>query len=180
MNSFINSRNELIEELINFLNCPVILSDQTQPEQEIPYVIYSVTTPYMPDTSLGHYTWVDSGEDLTEIRSEQPSLTISFTACGANRWMDEENYIFGEDEAQELAERAQGFFLHTGYDILDRIGFVVVEVMNAGNRTTLVVDEAARRYGFDVRLRYARSDKREVGAVRKVNVKRKGGLITNA
>ena len=78
-------------------------------------------------------------------------------------------YIFGEDEAQELAARAQGFFIHTGEDEITASGFVVVDVLNAANRSAIVLDEMARRYGFDVRLRYRRIDSRSISTVEKVN-----------
>ena len=65
-----------------------------------------------------------------------------------------------------------GVNLKPDTDIWDEIaasGFVVVDVLNAANRSALVLDEMARRYGFDVRLRYRRTDSRSISTVEKVN-----------
>ncbi|WP_306568988.1 LIC_12616 family protein [Faecalispora jeddahensis] len=177
--TFIERRNALVAALSTAVGCPVLLSDQVQPEAQPPYIVYSVTADYIPDAGLGDYTFREtgSGEDtsLAEVRAEQPSCTISFSACSVNRWKQgtngEKAYIFGEDEAQELAARAQGFFIHTGEDVISSAGFVVVDVSNAGSRSAIVIDEMARRYGFDVRLRYRRTDERDVGTVQKATPK---------
>ena len=69
-------------------------------------------------------------------------------------------YIYGDDEAEEIVEKAVGYLLHVGYNDLSNLGIVVCEVMNVGNRSTLIIDEEARRYGFDVRIRYTKADER--------------------
>ncbi len=166
--TFVEIRNAITTRLEEFLGIPVVLSDQATPVPDFPFFYFSVTSPYAPTGEMGNYdyTEIPGGTNITTTRSEQPNSTFSFVACSMNRWTkndkgeDVEPYIFGEDEAQSFAEKAQGFFLVAGYDILSNLGIVVVDVTNAGNRTTLVVDEAARRYGFDIRVRYTRSDSR--------------------
>lgn len=172
---FTTARNQLIAALAEFLGCPVILSDQVEPEQDPPYVIYSVLSPYGQSQSLGDYSLRPEDDRLIETRMEQPEAVFSFTACSINRMAKgkgKQTYIFGEDEALSFSNLAQGWLLHTGYDTISRIGFVVVEIMNAGSRTTLVIDEAARRFGFDARLRYTRTDERAVGTVETVPIKK--------
>ena len=175
--TFVECRNRLIEALSDYLERPVLLSDQVQPEEMPPYIVYSVTADYIPDGGLGDYSYQETGDGeesrFEEVRAEQPTASMSFTACSVNRWEDdgagERRYIFGEDEAQELAAQAQGFFIHAGEDEITASGFVVVDVLNAANRSALVLDEMARRYGFDVRLRYRRTDSRSISTVEKVN-----------
>ena len=45
------------------------------------------------------------------------------------------------------------------------LGITIVEIGQAQNRSTLIIDEAARRVGFDVRIRYTRQDTRVVSSV---------------
>ena len=166
---FIELRNLMVKSLEEYLGIPVVLSDQTAPVPEYPFCYYSVITSYAPTGEQGNYynNSNPDGESVTSTRVEQPGATVSFTFCSVNRWtkdpetgIEKEPYIYGEDEAQNYAEMAQGFFLHVAYAELSNRGIVVVEVTNAANRTSLVVDEAARRWGFDVKIRYARADSR--------------------
>jgi hypothetical protein len=174
--SFLDVRNTLTKKLAEYLGCPIVLSDQTEPVEAFPFGFYSVLTPYAPTGEQGNHshTLNPDGVTVNAVRREQPHATISFTFCSVNRWTrgpdgaDAEPYIYGEDEAQRLAEKAQGYFLHVGYDTLSNLGVVVVDVSNATNRTGLIVDEAARRYGFDVRVRYTRIDARTDGTVERV------------
>lgn len=174
--TFVEKRNALIAAMSAALGHPVILDSQVQPEAEPPFVVYSVTTDYIPDGSLGHYSReAGKGEDdVVVVRAEQPTATFSFTACSINRTVDKDGsqvYILGADEALELATLAQGFFLHTGRQQIARAGFVVVEVSGASNRDALELDEMGRRFGFDVRLRYTREDRVSVGAIENVTAK---------
>ena len=162
--TFLEVRNTLVSSLAAALGLPVLLSDQVQPEAEVPFIVYSVTAPYASTGELGDHTQTvieneDGTEALIDNRREQPSATFSFTACSENRW-DGEEYVYGDDEAQSITEKAIGYLLQGGYNDLSNKGIVVAEVTNVGNRTTLVIDEAARRYGFDVRVRYTEDDER--------------------
>ena len=62
----------------------------------------------------------------------------------------------GEDEAWAVADKAISYFKHAGQDDFLALGVAVVDVGQAQDRTTLLVDEAARRVGFDVQIRYTR------------------------
>lgn len=164
--TFTQIRNKIISLLWDYLERPVVLADQVEPELEFPYGIYTVTTPYVPHIEQGDITTADAGEGAVTItRMEMPSATLSFTFCSQNRTGDQGEAISGEDEAAELADRAIGFFLHAGYDDFSRLGITIVDVGQAQNRSTLVIDEAARRVGFDVRIRYTRQDTRKVSTI---------------
>ena len=76
-------------------------------------------------------------------------------------------------EAEDLAEKAAAYFLHTGYDDFLKLGVAVVDIGQVQPRTTLVIDEAARRYGFDVRIRYTRQDTRRISTVETVQIVKK-------
>lgn len=86
---------------------------------------------------------------------------------------NEGTHIQGEDEAMEIADKAQGWFLLSGRKELSQAGIVVEDVNNVQQRNTLMVDKEANRYGFDVLIRYIRDDKTETGALEKVIVKGK-------
>ena len=152
MRSYIEKRNALILALSNFVGCPVLMAS--------------------------HYSMEDGSTEGTavEVREEQPTTTMSFTACSINRVEEkdgEQVSILGADEALELATLAQGFFLHGGRYAIQKAGFVVVDVTNATSRDALELDEMGRRFGFDVRLRYTRTDLAEVDTVTNVITKQK-------
>lgn len=158
----------LVAALSQYLGCPVVLSDQTQPEPEAPFVYYSILTDMQPTGEMGAYRF----DGVQEHRRVNPTMTLSFTAVSWSRWQDENTYIQGEDEAMELCERMQGFFLHSGKDEIYVAGFVVVDLSDSGNRSFLEVDQMARQYGFDVQLRYCRVDSRTVGEIKTVVIKK--------
>lgn len=169
----VDVRNRIINGLHEYLQVPVILADQVSPESRIPYVIYSITAPYIPDNTLGHFGYKrDEDGNVIRVREEQAGMTISFTACSQNRNKDDGNSVFGEDEALSLAEKAQGWFLHAGRQFLGH-DIVVDSVENAASRSVLMIDEEANRYGFDVLLKYIREDTADVGVIKTVTAKGK-------
>ena len=172
--TFVALRNLVSVELSRALGVPVTLSNQAEPEPDYPYIIYTPTAPYIPNGEMGDHVLQGEGEGLTDIRREQPTATLSFTVCSMDR-ETEKGYIHGDDEAQELADRAVGWFLHGGRDELSRTGAVVVDVLNVGDRSFIEIDEAARQYGFDVVLRYCRADRRVTGDIGQTVFKQKKG-----
>lgn len=168
--TFVEKRNALVLALAEYVGRPVLLANQVQPEEAPPYIVWAVLSDYTPDGSLGHYSMEDAGEGYAlSVRTEQPTATLSFTACSINRQETGEDgepfYVLGADEAQELAGKAQSFFLHGGRYSIQKAGFVVVEVTNATQRDALELDEMGRRFGFDVRLRYVRTDAEKVTTI---------------
>ena len=147
--TFVEMRNTLVKKLWDYLGCPVVLADQVQPEAPFPFVVYSVTAPYIPGNE-----------------------TFSFTCCSMNRTGEDGAFVSGADEAAELADAAMGWFLHTGYMDISALGITIVEVGQVQDRTTLVIDEAARRFGFDVQIRYTREDTLKVPSIKKVTTKK--------
>ena len=168
----VEMRNAMVKKLWDYLGCPVVLADQVQPEATFPFVIYSVTAPYIPGNTMGDYRTLPDGEDSTVVRRVMPTATFSFTCCSMNRMGEGGTFVSGADEAYELADEAMGWFLHTGYMDVSALGITVVEVGQVQDRTTLVIDEAARRFGFDVQIRYTREDTLNVPSIKKVTIKK--------
>lgn len=152
---------------------PVYRSGQVSGEQTPPYVIYAVTGAGGRGGTMGHFAVCRKGDCAEEIRGEQRSMSLSFTACSQNREGEDGSRIFGEDEAQGIAEEAQGWFVHAGYDYLSRNNIVVSDVTEIQGRNVLMVDEELNRKGFDVICSYAAEDRRRISVVEKVSIKKK-------
>lgn len=168
-------RNQVVKLLWSYLQIPVILSDQAQPEVDPPFCIYTMTSPYSSTGEMGDITTRDAEDpmELLEDRVEMPSATLSFTVCSENREGEDGEPISGADEAEELADKAAGFFKQVGYDDFSRLGICIVDVGPVQDRTTLMVDEASRRKGFDVRIRYTRTDTRTIQTVQRTTTTQK-------
>lgn len=157
--TFEQARNAIVAGLESHIGCPVNLSEQIREMPEFPYCYYSVLAPRISDHAFGLREVVSEGEDFKLVRSEPVSATMSFTFCGMNRDTDDGGYIFGEDEALTLCEKAHGFFLLNGRTITTEYGDIVISNVGAvTNRTSFRVEETVRRYGFDVRISYVRTD----------------------
>jgi len=143
----------------------------TTTRTENPYAVFSFTV----CSENRHEDKIEIGEYVAALENSKylAALEGSEYLAAINV---ADSWIFGEDEAITLTEKAQGFFLHHAYQTLSNKGIVINQVTNVSNRTALVVDETVRRYGFDVRVRYKRTDSRTDGTIGSVNTKRRGGL----
>ena len=175
--NFRELRNRLISSLWDYIGCPVILSNQVQPEAEPPFCIYTVTAPYIPDGGMGDYEIADVAEGVKISRMEMPSATFSFTFCSQNRTAENGSpssrraWIEIQRQGQRHpARHVASYFKHAGQDDFLALGVAVVDVGQAQDRTTLLVDEAARRVGFDVQIRYTRIDERETASIEKIKI----------
>lgn len=173
--STIAIRDALVKGLYGYLggDIPVYRSGQTSGELTFPYVIYTVMSTNRGGNTTGHYSVKRKGDDAEEIREEQASLAISFTVCSQNHTDAGGNYIQGEDEAQEIAERAHGWFTHAGYDEFTKCGIVIADVTEVHERNALVGNEEANRKGFDVICSYINRERRDISVVDKVKAGRK-------
>ena len=76
----------------------------------------------------------------------------------------------GGDEALALAEQAYGFFLLNAHNIPTEFGDVVInDVGTVANRTGFLVEDSVRRYGFDVKFAYIRTDEMRTETILRVN-----------
>ena len=156
--TFEQARNAIVSGLEAHIGHPVDLSEQIAEIPAFPYCYYSVLTPRTSDHSFGLHEVLDTDNGPILRRSEPVMATMSFTFCSMNRETDD-GYIFGEDEALALAEKAFGFFLLNAHNISTEFGDIVINNVGAvANRTGFFVEDSIRRYGFDIRFAYVRTD----------------------
>lgn len=155
---FEQARNAIVSGLEAHIGLPVNLSEQIAEIPQYPYCYYSVLAPRISNHSFGLQEVVDTDNGPVLRRSEPVMATMSFTFCSENR-ETEDGYIFGEDEALAIAEKAYGFFLLNAHCISTEYGDIVVNnVGSVANRSGFFVEDTIRRYGFDVRFSYVRTD----------------------
>lgn len=170
--TFIQARNAIVCVLEAHIGCPVILSEQIADMPDFPYCYYSVLVPRISDHTFGLRAVRKAPDGFILSRSEPVSATMSFTFCSMNR-ETEDGYIFGEDEVLNLSEKAHGFFLLNAHNIPTEYGEIVINNVGAArSRTGFAVEDTIRRYGFDIRFSYVRTDERPTEIIEKVNPKR--------
>ena len=164
---FVEARNEIVYRLEQHIGCPVVLSEQIAEQPEYPYCYYSVLAPRISSHAFGLRELATDGDIQTVQRSEPVAATMSFTFCSMNRETDE-GYVYGEDEALELAEKAHGFFLLNAHNVSTANGDIVINNVGAvANRSRFLIEETVRRYGFDVRLNFVRTDEMQTTVIRR-------------
>lgn len=165
--TFAEARDVIVAALEAHIGCPVVLSDQISDMPGYPYCYYSVLTPRASGHAFGlkEVAVAEAEGGYLLRRSEPVSATMSFTFCSQNRETDG-GYIFGEDEALALAEKANGFFLLDGHNIQTAQGDIVVSnVGSPANRSGFLVEDTVRRYGFDIRIAFVRTDEKKTTTV---------------
>lgn len=166
--TFVQARNAIIAGLEAHIGYPVNLSEQIAEIPEFPYCYYSVLTPRASNHSFGLPETVSIPGGYLHRRTEPVTATMSFTFCSMNRETDDGTFIFGEDEALELSEKAHGFFLLNAHNIPTEFGDIVINnVGSPANRTGFFVEDSIRRYGFDIRFSYIRTDEMETTTILK-------------
>lgn len=130
-------------------NRPVVPQGSTQKQPPYPFCTYTVTSPYLPQTSI------DDGETLTE----DVEMVVSLTWCSEDAM-----------EAASLAQQTATLLKLTATrQILADAGLVVVRTEGFGNRDTFISIETERRMGFDVRLRTRHSDSNPIEYIETIN-----------
>ena len=166
---FVEARNKIVYELEQHIGCPVDLSEQIADQPKYPYCYYSVLASRISDHAFGLREITADNDGFIAQRSEPVDATISFTFCSMNR-ETEDGYIFGEDEALELAEKAHGFFLLNAHNLRADTGDIVINnVGPVSKRSGFLVEETVRRYGFDVRFNFVRVDEMRTTTILRVN-----------
>ena len=77
--NFRELRNRLISSLWDYIGCPVILSNQVQPEAAPPFCVYTVTAPYIPDGGMGDYEIADVAEGVFQSTPSARRATQGFS-----------------------------------------------------------------------------------------------------
>lgn len=167
--TFTQVRDAVVYALEKHIGRPVVLSEQIADRPEFPYSYYSVLSPRASDHAFGFNEAVKSENGFILQRTERVSATMSFTFCSINRETNT-GFVFGEDEASELSEKAHSFFLLSGHNISTEYGDIVVNNVGASaSRSSFFVEDTIRRYGFDVRFSYMRTDEMPTEIISKVN-----------
>lgn len=156
--TFVQVRDAVVEGLEAHIKRPVVPSSQIAKLPDFPYCYYSVLTTRSSDHAFGLKEVLTIPGGAIIRRSEPVKATMSFTFCGKDREA-RKRFIFGDDEALGLADKGHGFFLLDGHCISTDAGDIVVHNVGAVvERTGFAVEGPIRRYGFDVRFSYVRSD----------------------
>lgn len=153
-------RNKIIYNLYQYIGLPIVPQDQSANKPTYPYMTYKFIVPYNQFRHQGNYSeeLVPSNDDRFEYDFEetletQPQMTLSLNA-----------YCKGETDNQmiayETAKKAMDWFKHVGYQDLQDLNVVTVNIEAFGDRTTLIADEFEARVGFDVILRTTDTIKR--------------------
>lgn len=165
--TIVQARDAIWERLKAHVGCPVVLADDIGEMPEAPYCYYSILAPRIASHAFGLIELEETRDGFVRRRSEPVSATMSFTFCSKNREVSGGGYIFGEDEAMGLAEKAHGFFLLNGHNIVTEHGDIVIQNIGVvANRTGFLVTDTIRRYGFDIRFGYVRTDEMPTVTIR--------------
>lgn len=157
--TIVQARDAIWERLKAHVGCSIVLVDDTEDMPEVPYGYYSILAPRIASHIFGLTEIKETPDGFIRQRSEPVSATMSFTFCSKNRDATDGGYIFGEDEALELAEKAHGFFLLNGHNIVTEYGDIVIQnIGGVASRSGFLVTDTIRRYGFDIRFGYVRTD----------------------
>lgn len=166
------ARDAIWMRLKEHIGCPIVLADDIEEMPEVPYGYYSILAPRITGHTFGLIEIKKTPEGFIRQRSEPVSATMSFTFCSKSRDTPNGGYIFGEDEALELAEKAHGFFLLNGHNIVTEYGDIVIQNIGVvANRSGFFVTDTMRRYGFDIRFRYVRTDEMPTTTILNVGIK---------
>ncbi len=153
------ARDTIWERLKEHIGCPIVLADDIEEVPEVPYCYYSILVPRTTNHAFGLIELGETQNGFVRRRSEPVSATMSFTFCSKDREVPGGGYIFGEDEALQLSETAHGFFLLNGHNIATEHGDIVIQNVGAvAKRSGFLVTDTIRRYGFDIRFGYVRTD----------------------
>lgn len=170
--TIVQARDAIWARLKEHIGCPIVLADDIEEMPEVPYCYYSILAPRITDHAFGLTEIKETPEGFIRQRSEPVSATMSFTFCSQNRDVPGGEYIFGEDEALNLAEKAHGFFLLNGHNIVTEHGDIVIQnIGTVANRSGFFVTDTMRRYGFDIRFRYVRTDEMPTTTILAVGIK---------
>lgn len=168
--TFLQARNAIVDRLEAYIGCPVVLSGQISDKPEYPYCYYSVLAPRVSGHAFGLKEVQATKDGHLLKRTELVAATMSFTFCSMNRETDD-GYIYGEDEALGLCEKAEGFFLLNAHNIQTEYGDIVINnVGSPADRSSFLVEDTVHRYGFDIRFSYVRTDEMPTTIIGKVGM----------
>lgn len=127
-----NMRNIVVKGLKDYLQCPVIRTNQNEEPPKYPYVSYTITT--LASENKGTYGEYSDGQDRKPI-----TQTWSITAQSDKSGEDIDLII----KAREWLERVGSQYLNDNNIIVQSVG-------NVSNRDNVLTMEYEYKHGFDV------------------------------
>lgn len=127
-----NMRNIVVKGLKDYLQCPVIRTNQNEEPPAYPYVSYTITT--LASENKGTYGEYSDGQDRKPI-----TQTWSITAQSDKSGEDIELIM----KAREWLERVGNLYLNDNNIIVQSVG-------NVSNRDNVLTMEYEYKHGFDV------------------------------
>lgn len=161
-------RNFIVSGLYNYLEIPVVPTDDIGDKPDYPYVSYKFITLYIPQ---GPYNLLkDTVPSLDEnfeydveyTKEEQPKMIISINS-----------YSDDEVESYNLGLKVREWFNFYGYHYLKEKGVIVSNIGNLQDRTVLIVDNYEKRQGFDVTIRVVDIHKTRIETIEEINMSRR-------
>jgi hypothetical protein len=141
-------RNSIVKRLHEYLQSPVVPTDNNQKKPDYPFVSYKFTTIFRGQGGHNRITDMIPSDDpnfeydIEVTHQEQPQMVLSVST-----------YSLDEVEAYELAIKAKNWFRFQGRDYLKANNIVVVGTSTIQDRTIHIVDNYEKRAGFDITLR---------------------------
>ena len=131
MINYENLRKTVVKGLKEYLNCPVIRSNQNAEPPKYPYLSYTIITPMSENRgTYGEY------DDMKARKSV--NQTWSITVQSDNN-----------DESLNLANKAREWLDYVGTVFLNDNNVVVQSVTNVSNRDNIISIEYEYKNGFD-------------------------------
>lgn len=156
--TFAQARNAIVSGLEAHIGCPVNLSEQIADMPEYPYCYYSVLAPRIPEYSFGLQEIVDAPDGRCSSvpnRCRLPCRSPFAARIGKPRTATS----LARTRRLNSREKANGFFLLNAHNIQTEQGeVVIVNVGSVASRSSFFVEDTIRRYGFDIRFSYVRTD----------------------
>lgn len=128
-------RRTVVTGLRQYVNCPVIRSNQNTEPPDYPYISYTITT--LGKQNNGTYCVAEDGTRYKDLLQ-----TWSITALSDDA-----------SESVTIALKAKEWFSLVGNTHLSDNGVIVAETTDITNRDNLITTEYEYRNGFDVVFR---------------------------
>jgi hypothetical protein len=157
--------NAIVKGLHKHTNVTVVPSDTTDRKPEYPYITYKIMS------AANHaetFSLIDEPIpstdprfefDVQTTRIEQPYFSLSI-----NTYSDCEIAAYG------IANKVRDWFTFHGDSYFAEFNIVVVKAGNISDRAQQIVDDFENRYGFDVRIRAARTISKRIEGIESVNL----------
>jgi len=158
-----NIINKIVKGLHEHVETVIVPNNTADRRPEYPYISYNLTGSQNNQTfslvdEIVPSTNSNFENDVKVIRKEQPYFTLSINT-----------HSDSEVDAYDLAVKVRDWFNFHGDLFFVELNIAVIRATNVGDRTHQIVDDFERRYGFDVRIRAARSIVKRVETIEKHN-----------